>query len=151
MQEIILIGGGGHCKSVIDVIEQEGLYKIVGIIDKHQVAGMDILGYSVIGTDSELKVLAKKYKNALITVGQIKSPDLRKELFNLALKAGFSFPAIISPRSYVSKHAIIGNGTVVMHNVLINANATFSDSNTCLSLSAYSGSSPRGRIITSSQ
>ena len=124
MKEIILIGGGGHCKSVIDVIEQEGLYKIIGIVDKHELLGKDILGYSVIGTDSNLKVLAKKYKNALITVGQIKSTTLRKRLFNIAFDAGFSFPVIVSPRSYVSKHASIGSGTVIMHNVLINAHAT---------------------------
>ena len=123
MKEIILIGGGGHCKSVIDVIEQEGLYKIVGIIDKHELLGKDILGYSVIGTDSNLKVLAKKHKNALITVGQIKSSDLRKKLFKLAFEAGFSFPTIASPRSYISRHAKIGQGSVVMHNALINAQA----------------------------
>jgi len=124
MKEILLIGGGGHCKSVIDVIEQEGLYKIVGIIDKQESIGMDILGYSFIGIDSDLKFLAKKYTNALVTVGQIKSTTLRKRLFNLAFDAGFSFPVIVSPRSYVSKHASIGSGTVIMHNVLINAHAT---------------------------
>ena len=30
----ILIGGGGHCKSVIDVIEQEAKFEIAGIVDK---------------------------------------------------------------------------------------------------------------------
>jgi hypothetical protein len=31
---IFLIGGGRHCKSCIDVIEQEGLFDIAGILDK---------------------------------------------------------------------------------------------------------------------
>ncbi len=59
MKEIILIGGGGHCKSVIDVIEQEGRFEIVGIVDKTELIGTNVLGYSVIGNDSDLENLAK--------------------------------------------------------------------------------------------
>jgi len=123
MKNIVLIGGGGHCKSVIDVIEQEGRFEIYGIIDKPELLGSSILGYSVIGNDSDLDVLAKKYQYALVTVGQIKSPSLRVRLFDLATKAGFILATVISPRAYVSKHAEIGQGTVVMHDALVNANA----------------------------
>ena len=123
MNEIILIGGGGHCKSVIDVIEKEGKFQIIGIVDKLALIGTKVLDYSVIGCDSDLENLAKKYKYALITVGQIKSPALRIKLFNLVFKLGFSIPFVISPRAYVSKHAIVGKGTIVMHDALINANA----------------------------
>ena len=62
---------------MIDVIEQEAQFKIAGIIDKPELLGSNILGYPVIGTDSDLESLANKYHNALITVGQIKSPLLR--------------------------------------------------------------------------
>ena len=89
MNEIILIGGGGHCKSVIDVIEQEGRFEIVGIVDKPKLLGSNVLGYSVIGSDFDLDSLAKRYQYALITVGQIKSPSLRIKLFNKAVEAGF--------------------------------------------------------------
>ena len=57
-----------------------------------------------------------------ITVGHIKTPQLRIKLFNLALAAGFKFPIIKSPLSYVSKYADIQEGSIVMHNALINAN-----------------------------
>ena len=127
MKDIILIGGGGHCKSVIDVIEQEGKFKIVGIVDKPELLDSKVLGYSVIGNDSDLSSLVKKYQCALITVGQIKSPDLRIKLFSLANKVGFFLPSIISPRAYVSKHAVVGKGTIVMHDVLINTNAKIGD------------------------
>tara|TARA_B100000795_G_scaffold218808_1_gene172986 strand:+ start:1469 stop:1654 length:186 start_codon:yes stop_codon:yes gene_type:complete len=60
MKKIILIGGGGHCKSVIDVIEQEKKYKISGIVDKSKSLGAKILGYKVIGNDLDLGFLAKK-------------------------------------------------------------------------------------------
>jgi sugar O-acyltransferase (sialic acid O-acetyltransferase NeuD family) len=123
MKDIILIGGGGHCKSVIDVIEQEGQFKIAGIVDKPEFLGSDILGYSVIGNDSDLGILVKKYKYALVTVGQIKSPLLRMKLFELAKKSGFILPNIISPRAYISKYTTVGKGTIIMHDVLINADA----------------------------
>ncbi len=120
--QILLIGGGGHCRSVIDVIEQEGKYEIAGIIDKKELAGSKILNYEVIGCDDDLPRLSKKYRFAVITAGQIKSPELRKKLFNLAKEAGFILPVIISPRAYVSKHSQVEEGTVVMHDALINAN-----------------------------
>ncbi|MDC0239202.1 acetyltransferase [Candidatus Thioglobus sp.] len=122
MNTIVLIGGGGHCRSVIDVIEQQGKYKIAGIIDKPELFGQEILGYKVIGNDSELTYLAKQYGNAIVTLGHIDSPHPRIELFNLAIKAGFKIPIIISPRAYVSKHSKVGKGSVVMHDALINAN-----------------------------
>jgi len=123
MKEIILIGGGGHCKSVIDVIEQEGKFQIIGIVDKSELLGVKVLGYPVIGNDSDLADLSKKYRYALVTVGQIKSSSLRVKLFKLAVKVGLTMPNIISPRAYVSKHAMIGQGTVIMHDALVNANA----------------------------
>ena len=127
MKEIILIGGGGHCKSVIDVIEQESQFVIVGIVDKSELIGTDVLGYPVIGSDSDLESLAKIYTYALITVGQIRSPEARIKLFDLAKKAGFSLPRIISSRAYASNHTVIGDGTVVMHDAFINAGVSIGD------------------------
>jgi sugar O-acyltransferase (sialic acid O-acetyltransferase NeuD family) len=124
MKEVILIGGGGHCKAVIDVIEQEGRFEIVGIVDKSELLGSNVLGYSVIASDFDLDSLAKKYEYALITVGQIKSPSLRIKLFDLATKAGFTLASIISPNAYVSKYASIGNGVVIMHHAIVNAKAS---------------------------
>ena len=122
MNKIILIGGGGHCKSVIDVIEQEAKYEIAGVVDKPKLLNTKILGYSVIGNDLDLEVLSKKYQYALITAGHIKSPSLRIKLFNLVYKVGFSLPTIISPNAHVSRHSKIGKGTVIMHNAIVNAN-----------------------------
>lgn len=123
MEKIILIGGGGHCKSCIDVIEQEGRFQIAGIIDKAQPIGTKVLGYEIIGSDDDLSEFAQKYRFALIAVGQIRSADVRVRLFELTKDAGFELPIVISPRAYVSKHAKVEEGTIVMHDVLINADA----------------------------
>lgn len=120
---IILVGGGGHCHSVIDVIEQENKYKIIGIIDKKELIGTKVLGYEVIACDDDLEDIFKTCKNAVVTVGQIKTNTTRVKLFNKLKNIGFNLPTIISPLAYVSKHASLDEGTVVMHQTLINANA----------------------------
>lgn len=123
MEKILLIGGGGHCKSVIDVIEQQKKYSIAGIIDKKELLGTKVLGYEVIGCDGDLTDLFQKYKNAVVTVGQIKSNEIRVKLFDKLKTIGYNLPAIVSPLAYVSKHATIDEGSIVMHHTLVNAGA----------------------------
>jgi sugar O-acyltransferase (sialic acid O-acetyltransferase NeuD family) len=122
-KSIILIGGGGHCKSCIDVIEQENRYSIVGIVDVKEKSKQKLLGYSFIGTDEDLPKLIGKYKNALITLGQIKSADIRKKLYDILKRLNANLPVIVSPLAYVSKSAVVEEGTIVMHHVIVNAEA----------------------------
>ena len=122
-KKLILIGGGGHCKSCIDVIEQSGQYKIAGIIDKQENIKKTVLGYDVIGTDEQIERLATRGFYFLVTVGQIKTPLVRQKLFNELIRCNANMVTIISPRAYVSKHAVIDEGTIIMHDVLINADA----------------------------
>lgn len=123
-EKILLIGAGGHSQSCIDVIEQENLYEIVGLIGIKDEVGQNRLGYKILGTDEDLLDLSQSISNALIAVGQIKSASLRKKLFNLARNLNFKTPSIISPRSYVSPQAKIGAGTILMHGTYVNAGAT---------------------------
>nr|WP_314993492.1 acetyltransferase [uncultured Capnocytophaga sp.] len=120
---IILIGGGGHCVSVIDVIEQQGIYNIKGIIDIKENIGKDVLGYRIIGSDNDLEDLFISCPNAIVSVGQIKSSSLRIHLFQKLKTIGYHLPTIISPLAYVSKHIIIEEGTIIMHHALVNAGA----------------------------
>ncbi len=117
---IILIGGGGHCKACIDVIEKSGFYEIKGIIDVRDKIGQTILGYKIIDEDRNIQ----KYLNNnsfLITVGFIKSPDLRVKLFNEIKNMGGNFPVVISPKAQVSKHTSIQQGTIILHGAVVNA------------------------------
>jgi sugar O-acyltransferase (sialic acid O-acetyltransferase NeuD family) len=123
MKEILLIGGGGHCRSVIDVIEQENKFKIAGIIEKFAGESQPVLGYELIGTDDDLATLKQRYDYAIITIGQLGSSALRVKLFNKLKTLGFQLPVIISPLAYVSPHAYIEEGSVVMHHALVNAQA----------------------------
>ena len=64
---LILIGAGGHARACIDAIEQEGIYKIAGLIGLAQEVGSKHFGYEVIATDSEIPELVVQYQFALIT------------------------------------------------------------------------------------
>ena len=123
MKKILLIGAGGHCKSCIDVIEQMGDWRIAGIIDRSDSCVSEVLGYPVIGSDEDLPVLRQQYDYALVTIGQIRSAELKMKLFNQLKALGFNQPSLVSPLAYVSKHAKIGDGTIVMHHALINSAA----------------------------
>ena len=123
MDKILLIGAGGHARSCIDVLEEENQFEIAGLIEKGESISNESLGYPIIGTDDDLKVLRQQYKNALITVGQIKSPKIRIKLYQLLKELDFTLPVIVSSQAYVSKHAQIGEGSIIMHGVIINANA----------------------------
>jgi len=122
MDEIILIGAGGHARSCIDVIEMSGQFKVAGFVEKE---GMNnnASEYPILGTDDNLYLLRKKYRNALITIGQIKSPETRIKLFQLLKEMNYTLPKIQSPTAYVSKKSNIESGTIIMHGVIINTNA----------------------------
>jgi len=122
-EKIIFIGGGGHCKSCIDVIEQEGHFQIVGIVDVPEKLHQKILDYEIIATDDDLPRLVNEYQYFFITLGQIKNPDKRIRIFQTLKELEAKLPVIISPLAYVSKHTEIGDGTIIMHHTLINAGA----------------------------
>ena len=122
-ESILLIGAGGHAKSCIDVIEQENKYKIAGLVGLPHEVGTNVLGYSVLGSDEALSELLQKYKIVLITIGQIKTATPRIRLFEQVRQMACLLPSIVSPRAYVSPHAKLAEGSIVMHDVVINAGA----------------------------
>jgi len=127
-EPIILVGGGGHCKSVIDVIEEEDRFEIYGIVDKTAQVGEHILGHPVID-GSNPKELLKVCRNFHITVGQIKSSAVRRTLYQEIKDFGGNLPVIKSPHALVSRHASIGEGNVIMHQVIVNAKANIGVAN----------------------
>ena len=119
---LLLLGAGGHARACVDVIEQEGRYVIVGLTGIESEVGTSVLGYPVLATDADLPALLKT-SAALVTVGQIKSPNLRISLFETIRKSGCEMPCIVSPKAYVSRHALVGAGSIVMHGAIVNAGA----------------------------
>ena len=120
-KNLILLGGGGHCKSVIDVAESVG-YHILGVLDLPENVGTSVLDYKVIGTDDDIPLYVDKAE-FIITVGFIKDPSVRMKLYNGIKEIGGKLATIVASTAHVSNYASLGEGTVVMHQAIVNAGA----------------------------
>ena len=121
MKPLVLIGGGGHCKSVIEAAESAD-YSILGVLDVAENVGNNSLAYKIVGTDDDIPTYVDKAE-FVITVGFIKNPETRIKLYNKVIEAGGKFATIVASTAFVSKYAEIGEGTVVLHEAFVNAGA----------------------------
>lgn len=120
-RNLVLVGGGGHCKSVIDVAESVG-YQIIGILDTSENVGKEVLGYRITGTDEDIPLYVNQAE-FVVTVGHIKTSALRIALHQKITGAGGRLAILVALTAYVSRYAKIGEGTVIMHKAMVNADA----------------------------
>lgn len=124
-KEVILLGGGGHCKSIIDAIESLGEYTIAGIVDIEENIGEVIYGVTIIGKDDDLKLFYNKgIKHAFIAVGSIGDVEVRKKLYNKAKEVGFEFPFIRDASSIIARNVVIEEGVFIGKGVIINSDTS---------------------------
>lgn len=122
MKKLVLIGGGGHCKSVIDTVKVLKLYDEVVITDPRFPASKEILGIKIAGNDDVLTGLKRAgFHEAFITVGSIKSTKLRQALYDKAHALGFVFPNIIDPSACISQSVRMEDGIFIGKGVIVNA------------------------------
>lgn len=126
-KKLLLVGGGGHCKSILDTLYRRNLYEEIGVVD--QVIHTDkILDSYLVGTDENLLALFEQgYTNAFVSVGSIGNPMLRKRLFSKILNIGFDIPNIIDPTAYVGTQCHLGRGIFVGKRAVINTSTEIGD------------------------
>lgn len=121
MKKIVLIGSGGHCKVIIDIIKSTNEYEIVGAINKEPEIGK-VLGIPIIAGDDELEELySNGINNAFICIGALNNINLRNMIYKKLKKIGFESPILIHNNSIVSEFACIGEGTCIMPGAVVNA------------------------------
>ncbi len=124
MKKLVLVGGGGHCKSVIDAVIRSHEFDEIVITDASAPVGTKIMGISVVGSDDMLeKLRADGFEYAFVTIGSIKSTTLRHKVVSSLNDLGYKFPVIIDPSAIVSQSAFVGDGTFIGKNVVLNAEA----------------------------
>ncbi|WP_235264444.1 acetyltransferase [Francisella philomiragia] len=109
------------------MIESTGEYNIIGVVDIKQNIGQSVLGYKVIGCDDDLQDILSICNNAVVTIGHVTTNNLRKNVYIKLKQLGFCLPVIVSPRAYVSRHSSVAQGTIVMHDALINSNVSIGE------------------------
>ncbi|BBP45519.1 acetyltransferase [Thiosulfatimonas sediminis] len=122
-QPLMLIGGGGHCRSCIDVIESTHLFQIKGIVEADNASVDASLAYPLLGYDRDLIPLLNETPNCLITIGQLSNPKIRQSVYQHLCSLNANMLTVISAHAYVASTASIGKGTIVMHQALVNAYA----------------------------
>lgn len=121
-KKLLLIGGGGHCKTVIEAVESRNLYDIIGIIDLPCNVGKRILDRLVVGIDQELVRFRKDgFTDAFISLGSIGDPIKRVKLYKLLKELGFNIPIISDLTANISNYTKILEGSFIGKNVIINA------------------------------
>lgn len=121
MDNIIIIGSTGHAKVIIDIVEREGRYKIVGLLDRYRKVGEQTLGYQILGQEEDLPLLTVRYtlRGAIVAIGDnfIRSKVTARVK---DISPDVSFVSAIHPRASIAKHVSVGEGAVIMAGVVIN-------------------------------
>lgn len=127
MKPLLLIGCGGHARSLIELIESAAEWQIHGLVGLPQQVGSRVLGYPVIGCDDDLPALREQCPAAVLAIGQLPDPAPRQLLATDLDRLKFHCPTFISPHAVVSHHAHLGHGTILCHGVIVNAGAVIGD------------------------
>lgn len=124
MEDIILLGLGGHAKSVVDSIEQAGQYHIVGFLDREEMQGKRFRDYHVLGVDGDLqRWFDKGVRNAFVTVGFLGHGTVRERLYAQLQNVGYVVPNIIDKTAIVSQSAELAEGIFIGKRAVINTGA----------------------------
>ncbi|MDD5072713.1 MAG: acetyltransferase [Candidatus Omnitrophica bacterium] len=127
-KKILLIGAGGHCKVVLDLLLSAKEYEVAGIIDVKQRIGEKVFGVPVSGSDTDLpRFSGKGVKHCFISAGSVGDTRLRVKLYNLARRSGFVFPNLVSPYALVSSRSVLGQGNFIAPGVIVNAGSRIGD------------------------
>lgn len=127
MKPLLLVGCGGHAKSLIELIDSSAEWQVLGLVGLPEQVGRRVLGYEVIGCDVDLPVLREKCSSAVVAIGHLPDSAPRVRLAKQLEQFGFQFPVLISSNAVVSRYAQLGPGTTVGHGAIVNAGAVVGD------------------------
>lgn len=123
MNSILLIGAGGHARSIIDIIHSSRPNCNIALVGKPHEVGTSVLGCPVLGTDDDLPKLREQFNSAFLAVGQLPDSRPRRSILHKIHDLFFDFPVLTSAHAVVSTHSQISPGTVIGHGVIINSNS----------------------------
>jgi sugar O-acyltransferase (sialic acid O-acetyltransferase NeuD family) len=124
-EPIVIFGAGGHARVVIDAVEKQGRYEILGLLAR-QPAGLRVGGYAVLGDESVLPSLLDGIVGGVVAVGD---NHVRRQIVQRAtqLAGRFQFVAVVHPSAIIGARVSIGGGAVVLAGSVINPDATLGD------------------------
>lgn len=128
MKPLLIFGSSGHAKTVIDCVELQNEYRIIGLIDSFRTIGEKTLEYPVLGTEADvLKILTEfNINDFFIAIGDNHSRQLFA-INTITAHPDFQAANIIHPTASISRHAKLGRGILVAAGAVVNAGAVVED------------------------
>ena len=121
-QKVVILGGGGHAKMCIDILNQMKTYEIIGIIDGNIKIGEKVMGIPIIAKDRD-EDLKRLYNEGIrlivIGIGAIKNYSMREKLYKKLKKFNFYFPNIVHPKASIEASVTMGEGNQIMANAIL--------------------------------
>ena len=128
MEKVVLIGGGGHAKVVIDTIRSTSSFEIAGIIDEQLPIGSKVEEVPVIGKDQDLqKLFENGIDKAFVAIGSLGSSKNRKKLVQSLEEIGFDFPSIVHNSAYMAPSVNLGKGVFVAAGTVLQSGTVVGD------------------------
>lgn len=121
---IIIYGGGGHGKALIDLLRSLGEYTVLGVVDDGLPPGASVMGAPVLGGQAVLAELQRRgARLAVNAVGGIGNLSVRVKVFEQLAQAGFSCPALVHPTAFVEASASLSDGVQVFPHAYVGSEA----------------------------
>lgn len=119
---LLIVGAGGHGRSVAEAVLMVGQFNLVGFLDDGAFArGEGVWDLPVLGPANSFENYASHATHAVVAIG---NNVLRQKLFARLQAAGFALASVIHPKAVVSPRALLGSGVVVMAGAIVGTEAT---------------------------
>ena len=120
---LLIVGAGGHCKSVLDAIPRDA-YGNITLSDLPLRVGLCVMGIPITATDDDWERIYKAGgRYAFIAVGSVGDTSKRIRIYQRLKQIGFSLPVIVDPTAVISESAVLTPGIFVGKKAVINAQA----------------------------
>lgn len=128
MENILIIGASGHAKVIVDIVEREDKYKILGLLDTYKQKGEKLFDYDILGTEDDLPemVLKNNIYGCFIAIGDNYTRRVMAKKI-LTLTPQIEFINAIHPNAIIGKKVAMGEGIAIMPGVVINSNSKIGD------------------------
>jgi len=125
LEKILVVGSSGHARVVIDIVQQEGRYEIVGLVDRYRCVDETVLGYPIVGGEEDLPdlMLSKSVTGIVVAIGD---NFVRSQMADFIERhcPELCFISAIHPRASIAPSVSVGEGTVAMAGAVVNANSS---------------------------
>lgn len=118
---LLVVGAGGHGRSVVEAAELSGNFKVVGFLDDSLPSVEPVLGVPILGPVSSMAHHSTEADQAIVAIG---NNEVREKLMKQLATAGFSIATVVHPSAILSPSAVLGIGSAVMAGAVVGTEAS---------------------------